>query len=277
MFLLYTIVLALGIATIHSDIKIKKIRNNHLLIATISGIIVYIYLIAAGKFFPDIHFLWNALIALFLAMTLYLTETWGGGDAKLFIVLCFLIPLNRYPPALFFPSIALFVNIFLFGTIAILILLLKNTLKNRKTVWNKIFSNTTALVIGKAFLIIFSLNWAIQPVARRFLPEASPFLFGIILFLAYRSIFQAINRLKNNRLLIILISIGLISRLSLYPLETNIANLISAFKRTAIYTFIFYNIQIILEINKQADSPSTRIPFAPFHVHGSLVSTHGNT
>jgi len=137
--------LFLGIMTSFSDIKYGKIRNKWIVRGLIYGIVAYFFLglwtilgILGASFvhiYARPHYYLaifiNTLISFGLAYFLWQFKLWAAGDAKLFMVFAFLIPLNYYSNFHFkyFPSFALLLNIFIFIFIFLVISVIFNLFK----------------------------------------------------------------------------------------------------------------------------------------------------
>jgi len=138
-YIIIPLVLILGIITTIEDFKVSKIRNKWIKWGIVGGLIYYLLMILITIFgtykldrqtpfinqyeFSYLYFSWqyylkillNTGIAFILAFGLWLLKVWPGGDAKLFTLYAFLIPLSFYDKALFsyWPALNLMVNIFL--------------------------------------------------------------------------------------------------------------------------------------------------------------------
>jgi Flp pilus assembly protein protease CpaA len=272
MFILTAIMLILGLVTSYTDIRFKKIRNIHLLAAAILGLAAYIFLITTRQMTFHISLIENLFIGLGIGLLLYFTDTWGAGDAKLFTVLCLLMPTGKYSAILFFPSIAVFVNIFLISTFAILILSIKDIIKNKERLFKKIFSVRTFARMGESFLMLFSLQWLIQTGLDYLLPEAAPFFSIVLLFLAYRTVRWMMKKLRNDVILFLILGLALALRLLLHPEAFDFLNLLRHIKTTVLYTLIFDSISLIFNMNKPDPKTPTIMPFAPLMLLGALAA-----
>lgn len=119
------IILLIGILVSIDDYKEGKIRNKWILLGIYLGLIYYAIIIIltilghwqiipiylAPSYYLDV--LLNVLLAFILAFTLWYFKLWAGGDAKLFTLYVFLIPLGFYSQAYlkYFPAFNLLVNI----------------------------------------------------------------------------------------------------------------------------------------------------------------------
>lgn len=269
---LYVIILILGLATSYTDIKFKKIRNNHLLLATVLGLAAYASLIATQQITLNMNWAWNLLVGLGIGLLLYFTDTWGAGDAKLFFVFCLLLPTAKYSRILFFPSLAIFVNIFLISTLAISILAAGEIINNRKNLFKKFFTTSTLVNFTKSFLVIFSLKWMIQAAVSLLIPQATPFLSILILFFAYLAVSRIMGTLKNNLVLVLILLLGAASRFFIHPPDAHLADLLPQLKRAFFYTCIFYGISAIFKLDKESGQTKGTIPFAPLMLIGTFLA-----
>jgi len=128
------VLLTLGMATSHEDLKTSKIK--HIFIATGLIFALGLYALALAGYTLDAAgilklvraetlcgFVWNIdrwavnlIISTIVAYAIWRNEGWGAGDAKLFIVYASLIPMCRYPVVYFhyyFASFFLLLAIFI--------------------------------------------------------------------------------------------------------------------------------------------------------------------
>ncbi|MBN1898323.1 MAG: hypothetical protein JW827_06070 [Spirochaetes bacterium] len=120
-----------GVSSTISDIKTGKVRNRLIKNGYLYGLVVYFVLfiwtvarkhsvflaIHTGKsFYLTYHYYFdmmiNAVLALTAGIILWKRHYWAAGDAKLYALLCFLVPLTVYSneKILYFPSFLIMVN-----------------------------------------------------------------------------------------------------------------------------------------------------------------------
>jgi len=110
--------MVIGLLVIIDDVQYKKIKNKFILLGFIGGSALFLVGFLFG--FVQIVYLRDVLINLFIALIVsylfWLTSFWPAGDAKLFSLFSFLLPLHFYWKSYlpFFPSIMLLANIFIF-------------------------------------------------------------------------------------------------------------------------------------------------------------------
>lgn len=279
MFILYTIIIALGISTSYTDIRFKEIKNNHLFKAAVFGLLAYIYLITTHQLGISINLLWNFLIGFGIGLLLYFSDIWKAGDAKLYIVLCLLMPQAKYPQALFFPAIAIYFSIFILSSLIIIILSAKQVITQRTAIFKKIFSWSSLTELGEPFLMLLSLKWIIEDLIRILIPQGSRILSFLILYLLYRIIRWIIKKIKINLILFFILSLGLIFRFLLHPESFHAPLLLSYLKGTLNCALIFYILGIISDLtnsNGHKKNSSNKnwetIPFSPFMFLGTLFA-----
>lgn len=272
MFLFYPIIIGLGICSSYTDIKFRKIRNNHLILATIFGLIIYTYLILNNKILLNINIVINFFIGLSLGFLLYFTDAWGAGDAKLFAVFCLLMPTKKYSEILPFSSVIVFINIFLLSTLFILALSIGQTIKNKHLILKKIFSFKTLGELTNSFIIVFALGWLILPLTKPLRAYLTLFVYILILYFSYLFIFGLISKLKKNYLIFLILGLGLISRLIFKPSDFAFSELLSYLKMTLFYALAFYILHIVFDLNKDEEKNEKLIPFAPLMFLGTLTA-----
>ena len=80
----------------YTDIKANRVYNKVLIAIIISGIAVSVIYYSCFAWEYVIDFSINLALILVLSLLLYFTHVWAGGDTKLLIVVCFLIPARLY-------------------------------------------------------------------------------------------------------------------------------------------------------------------------------------
>lgn len=271
-FIFYPIIIILGVCSSYTDIKFKKIKNIHLLTATLSGLIIYAGLIISHNIQLNLNFYLNFFISLGIGFLLYYTNIWGAGDAKLFIVYCLLMPTNKHHAMLPFSSSIIFINIFLLSTAAILILSLSSIIKNKRLLFKEIFSFETLKKLANSFLLILGLGWLISFLTQLLGPYTIPLPMTLLLFFSYLFFNNFIYGLKNHTLRYAILATGLFLRFLFKTTDFSFPYLLIYFKKTFSYTLIFYILNVIFNLNKTEKKEEKIIPFAPFMFLGILVS-----
>lgn len=268
----YLIIAALGLASSYTDIKFKKIKNIHLLIAIAMGLAAYVYLIVTHQMTVNMNLAWNILIGIGIGLILYLTDTWSAGDAKLFMVFCLLMPAAKGPSLFFFPSIAIFMNIFLASMLAILILSTSQIIKDRKIILKKIFSVSTLSLLGISFLTIFCFKWIIENLISFLIPQGTPLISLVVLFFMYQFIQKKTGKRQDAIIVFLIFGLTLVLRFLIYPLDSNIENFLSYLKLTLFYTLLLHILFIIFNLKKSDNETKKTIPFALLMFLGVMLT-----
>lgn len=106
----------LSFFVIKGDIEHKKIKNKLILVGFLGGFLLFLLGLTFGfirvSYLGDVFM--NVFLSLLVAYIFWLFSFWPAGDAKLFILFSFLLPLHFYWKSYlpFFPSIIFLVNIF---------------------------------------------------------------------------------------------------------------------------------------------------------------------
>lgn len=273
MAIFYPIILVLGFFTSYTDLTFRKIRNKHLVFATILGLAAHIYLISHNKNFLNITLLSNVLLGMTIGLILYFTETWRAGDAKLFTVFCLLTPTQKYSQIFPLPAIAVFVNVFLISTLVILAYSIKQGAETKTPVFKKIFSLSTLNHLWESFIIIITLGWMAPPIIQTLIPKTTTLLYVIILYFFYHIIYTIVMKyFPPKHISYIIVGFFFLIRLSFQPLDFIGINLLDTFKKTISYTFVFHSLRTILMMNSSKDENSKHIPFAPLIFLGTLLA-----
>jgi len=122
------IIFGLSAVILFEDIKKKKIKNKWIVLGFGAGFLLFL----AGFAYGPINFGYlinvsiNTGISFLIGFGIWRLNFWPAGDAKLFILFSFLLPLYHYQNTYlnYFPSIALLINSFV---IFLIFLILKST------------------------------------------------------------------------------------------------------------------------------------------------------
>jgi len=238
----------LGFISSYTDLKSHKIKNTHLFVFLLYSISVYSILLIFNK--SPIGFtslLINFLIASAIGIILYSVGLWAAGDSKLFIAYSLLIPGCRYCSLLKFPSLVLFVNITLVGTIGAIIISSKDLFSKPDIYLHKLVSKENFNSLLKSIIIIFSLTWLIMRLFNsiKFLKGPISFLF---LYIFYFVLYRIIGRYNQHskKILTGVILTGIILRLIIQPqFFSSLSYVLNYFLRILKYTIFFQLLRFI--------------------------------
>ncbi len=122
-YLFLTPLFVIGLICSHTDIKYGKILNKVIIVGILYAFFLYLSLFFHNLFFlhqnSNFYYLFdailNGLISFVVGYSVWYFKLWSAGDAKLFTVYAFLMPLKFYSKSyiLYFPSFALLANLFI--------------------------------------------------------------------------------------------------------------------------------------------------------------------
>lgn len=246
-FLFVIIALVLGLVIIKEDLKDGKIRNKWIVLGLKLGLALYVLLLAwllftsfktpflgeSFVYYPLKYYFIVALNFVFSAVISYLFwqyRLWSAGDAKLFILFSFLLPLkyysNGYLPL--FPSSALLINVFIPIFAFLIVRIAVDFLRNMTTAfhrhghsfllpyWQGMKFNFNNNIGNKrrtvAFAVSFFLTFVIMPIARNQITSllssilSGGFLIFASFYLLQNYIHEYIDKyLKKNLVLVLFV------------------------------------------------------------------------
>lgn len=258
-----------GIFSIFTDLALKKIKNIHLGLIIFCALIIYFVSFINGQLNISGVLVFNPLIGLAVGFLLYLSGIFKGGDAKLFFTYSLLLPHNRYPNILPFTCLALFANTFIVSFLFILPFLLQDIIVKKPAIIKEVFSQKTLLDFGRIFLITFGLSWLIEPSLKFLFLKSNVFLNFILLYLGYLSFYKVLNKIKIKWIIIFMFILGCALRYVLIPDSYSYERMMIFFKKTFLFSVIFYTLRMILD---SQEGKSDRIPFAPFMFLGAILT-----
>jgi len=255
----------IGVSSTYSDLKYGKIKNKLLLYATIYFLVLYsflgIYNFLILQQNQNIKYLLllmiNGGIAFVVSYAMWHLNLWAAGDAKLFTLYAFLIPLESYAKLYvpFFPSLILLIYTFFFAfsffIVQMVIMLIKFGIKKLKQepkfltkklktlIVKRLFSKHQSVAIKKSigkigelglvfigyFIPLQYIRGQYNDILLKFIPD--PFVVQLLFFalqvLLLRTLF------KHKVILKIVIMIGLVFSLFIVLLN-NINVLLGSIK-----------------------------------------------
>lgn len=278
---LLVIVCIIGSIAVYQDIRTGKVKNKLILIGLWAGIAGYFLLATQALFFlsPGLAYFKKIFINVSISWTLsffiWYIGLWSAGDAKIFMLFSFLLPLRFYGesfPISFFPAAGLLINAFIlvifFITLEILFRILrvsfnfilkfhaqKETLVKKfsfakKHLFEKIKEDKgkylkIAIIFLCLFLVLSIYRISIRKELAKVLSGFEDFFF-IVVILGFRllmGLFKKINQKVLYFLLLFLLIVNFFSAGSLtkaYFME--LATLFINFIRIAMSLFIVFGI-----------------------------------
>lgn len=269
--LLLVVIMITGAFTIFTDLKSKKIYNNHLIFASLLGLAAIIFTVIIDKENVTLHFI-NCLIASIIGFLLYRFELWRGGDAKLYALYAFLMPPFDTGNTILSTSFSLFACAFIAGMMIFLPPFIKDFTANKNGEFDWV--NLKPPLESVALTILFS--WILFPVyffMNKYFAGIihTTILFQIVTYVIYvttRRLLKDIVRL-NYATVGIGIAFGILMRIWLNPHSLSWPELPVSILRIALFAALSALIFVTqLEFKTYQD----RVPFAPLLFIGCLLS-----
>lgn len=269
--LFLTVILITGILTIITDLKSKKIYNQHLILGTVLGVGVTIYsLVFAGENVL-FHFI-NSLVAFVIGFCFYHFDLWRGGDAKLFILYAFLMPPIKGLSPVLSSTINLFTCTFTAGIVIFLPIFFKDFTANKNGEF--FLENLKKPFNSTKLTILFS--WMLYPVYYLAINYFAKIINTAIIFQLTTYIIFYITRrcldklMKINYITASLgIAFGFFMRLLLNPHSLSWPTLPHSILNIGLYSFLS---SLIYATQTDFERYRDRVPFAPLLFIGCLLS-----
>jgi len=259
----FSIILFTGALTIFTDLKSKKIYNQHLGLNAVMGIAAIIYTAFWAHENILFHFI-NGLIALVAGFVLHRFNLWRGGDAKLFTLYAFLMPPLGGSNPLILSPINLFSCSFIIGSIILLPLYIKDSVTN-----NLLHSKRFQSLINIIAITIF-ISWILFPIFYFVRAIHIPIISVVIIYLIYMAARFMRKKIGKNYIIIISgILFGFLMRLWLSPVSLSWPALPFFLLKIGLFSFLSAWIYGILENLKEQHD---RVPFAPLLFTGCVLS-----
>jgi len=166
MFYFLPIIIILGIVTSYQDFKTAKIKNKNLIIAIVLGLILHTILIVLKIETTQqiIQQLTGTFLALVVGLFIWYIKWWSAGDAKLFTVYFFLIPVNAFSSSdITFRVMTLLINMILPIWI---FLLTRAFIANRKSMKKIVRESLKPKNLLGILLLVLSIPWLIDIILR---------------------------------------------------------------------------------------------------------------
>ncbi|MBF0570996.1 MAG: prepilin peptidase [Candidatus Omnitrophica bacterium] len=275
--LFLALILIIGVLTTFTDLKNKKIYNRHLAISAIIGLIITAYAVIFRHEHVLFHLI-NGLIAFLIGLILYQSALWRGGDAKLFALYAFLMPVPEYGQIPFPNVVSLFACSFIAGMIILIPFFIKDIIINHKAIANDLLLPTKRQAMFEGFATVTFFSWILFPfyyLAR----ITSPFIILTASYLFFNWGGKIKKEAKKHYIIefcrkkFIKISIGIIFgffvRLWLSPNSLSFPALTRYIMMILLSTTLSICINTIFDHFKNHHE---RVPFAPLLFMGCVLS-----
>lgn len=270
---LFLLLIILGIKAIASDFKDKKIRNKDLLLALFAGILIYAGLLATGKiiiYWP--LFLGNMALALVLAVVLYKTGSWGGGDAKFFLVVSFLVPAYPHFPILPLSSAIIFLMTFFLSSLYFAVMSIFQ-IPMHPILCKKSFQiDRLAKNLALSFFVVLCLSWILTFLLRHPVLQTAPVIKIILLYLGYTLIWKFSDRFRKTVFFWVFGCAALAVRLLIEPAQLNPEQISDTLLKITIYSTLFYILNSLIFFYRECSVSRQRFIFAHFIFSAAVLA-----
>lgn len=265
-----SIILIIGILTSFTDLKNKKIYNQHLAIGAILGFIAITYAAFFKHEYVFFHII-NGLIAFLIGLILHHSAIWRGGDAKLFTLYAFLMPSLKHNPDLFSEPTNLFVCSFIIGMFILAPILIKDMILNYNTIIRNLILPSTCMGIFTGIGTMALFSWIFFPIfslAR----ITNPVIVLTISYLIFNWGYSPQSKINLKKILtesILGYTFGFLMRILLFPDSLSY----TALSRYIIMITLSTAISICIHTTfNHFRNYQERIPFAPLLFIGCILS-----
>lgn len=197
------IAIAIGIVSSITDFKNKKIYNKYLIVAIVLSVVIYLLFWKQIEIIYLKSFFINLFIGGIISFLFYYFKIWAAGDAKLFIVIIFMIPYEIYEvdTSNFFPSLYLLIIIFSVAFIYVFVETIYLWIKDKRK-----FENIKQLKIEKFLKMNFIVKYfmgyfivlLINNISSKFFVGFKANNEGLVLLLNMLILFLIYRIIKNT-------------------------------------------------------------------------------
>jgi Flp pilus assembly protein protease CpaA len=275
--LFLSVLLFVGALTTFTDLTRKKISNLHLGIGAVLGLLVTAHA-AVIRHEPVLFHFINGLVAFLIGFLLYRFELWRGGDAKLFALYAFLMPVSGYatyilPP---FSNVAsLFACSFIAGMAILFPFFVKDFIIHRHAIVNKLMAPDRRQALFRGIVRIVFFSWVLFPFYFLLQISNTAVIFTFMAFFFSERIKEAkksyIKDFFRETFLLLFIGFmfGFLIRLWLSPHSLSCPALTQYFLRVILSAVFSTCIYTTFSHFKDYHE---RVPFAPMLLLGCILS-----
>lgn len=269
----FSIILFIGVLTIFTDLREKKIYTYHLAIGAILGFIAVIHA-ALFKHENISSQIVNGIAAFLVGIIMHRGTLWKGGDAKLFTLYAFLMPPPAFSHMPFFSITNLFACSFLSGMIILMPAFIKDIIINHQAIVRNMFSPERRRSLHMSILTVLFFSWILFPVFYC-AQITNPLIILMIIFLLFswrynmRREFPIKFSTKDYTIFALGFIFGVLTRLLLSPDSLSFPTLMRHIIIITLSTAISICIHSIFN---HLENYHDRVPFAPLLFMGCILS-----
>ncbi len=272
----------LGVRSTFYDFKKGIIKNWDLFFSLSAGGCLYVYLILfKGVEIDPVLFVGNLCIAMSIGLILYFTETWGAGDAKLFIVYSFLLPFPLDRRIIPFSSLVFFADTIIIVCLAVIaasmVCVVRSFRECIKKSIKKMFDINEIRSLIYSFFLILSFSWVVPYILSFWSAYFSPLVYILLTYVSYSIIYRILQYFQSRRLLYLIVTLGILGRFFVFPNAREVFwAMLASTKIIAIYTVFFRLLDFFFmadDRSKKENRTKNTIILAP-HMFVGVLLTH---
>ena len=215
-------IIILGLMTSYTDIKQGKIKNKHILFALIYALLTHLILIYLNWSILRTSYIIETgimvIISLIVGFIIWYVGLWTAGDAKLYFVYSFLVPLSiyKYGYMLYFSTTNILINTFIpIFLYFFIFLMIKTTIKQKFYYLKKAFEIKRIIMLA---FFIFALGFLIK-MFFSFLNIQLDYFTTIFILFFLLFVLEKLLHLKMIQLAIVLSIVRLIFDKNIYTID----------------------------------------------------------
>lgn len=270
----FSIILIISMLTVISDLKSKKIYNEHLIIGAVLGLTTTIYTAVWLQENVLFHII-NGLIAFIAGTFFHRIGIWRGGDAKLFTLYAFLMPALERNHILLSSVVNLFACSFIAGAIILIPIFIKDIASNYNAIIIRLLSPKKNKFMFTYIQLTIFYSWILFPIyyfaGFIHFPAMSLVITYLIFYIVRHFLKKApVTRRTEYIGLGCGIALGFLMRLWLSPNSLSWPILPYSILKIWLFSALSACIYAMLDLfNKEYHS---RVPFAPLLFIGCVLS-----
>ncbi len=270
--LFLSVILIIGLMTVITDLKSRKIYNQHLLLGAILGFLAFSFAVINNQENVIFHFI-NGMIGILIGFVFYHFDLWRGGDAKLFILYSFLMPTIEGENPFFSGVINLFSCSFIAGAIIFLPFFIRCFFKATKD--DTLIPHGLKKPFEAAKLTIL-FSWLAYPILyltteRLATTVGNTIIAPLTTYIIFLITHRYLNKLmKINDLTIVCgLAFGFLMRLMINPISLSWPILPYSILKIVFFAFLS---SLLYPTQSNLKQYQDRVPFSPLLFIGCLLS-----
>ncbi len=270
--------LMIGLLTSYTDLREKKIYNQHLMIGYGLGFLALAYAVIVWHEDIVVHLI-NVLVAALIGFLMYRWDLWRGGDAKLFTLYAFLMPTPTNHLLPFANSVAyLFASSFIAGMMILTPVFLKDIIVNYRNLKADLLSLPKRKALFESMMQMTIYSWILLPLFN-ILKIVNPVIIFTILYIIFNHSYSFKKKVPQHYIfgyfkriffrLCVAVLLGVLLRCWLSPQSLTLLSIIRYILMITLSCLCSVILKTTFDYFKDYQD---RVPFAPLLLIGCLLS-----